>query len=179
MLKQKLLTITGVLGILACGACFLPTPSGHRPPLRPQLSGVRSIRVQVQDVSQAPHFDPTDFASALAEAINAQGHRTWAQAQADPGNEDAVLQIKVLKETAQQDPAHSTGTEEKWYFSVTITATLVRKSQVIWEDKNSMYSFNHRFPPEDFAAIWSEPSVTRWEQSTLAQAVAYNLLHPQ
>jgi len=37
MVEKKLLTLAGVVGILACGACFLPPLPQHEPPPPPAL----------------------------------------------------------------------------------------------------------------------------------------------
>src|SRR5208283_5679577 len=109
MLRKKLLTIACVVGILACGACFMPSPN-QSPPVRPpipisppkrtDLSGIRMILVEVTNTSGTHHVDPQAFSRMIASVYNEHTHPLYPRAytQGAPKPDDAVLQVTIMKE---------------------------------------------------------------------------------
>jgi len=110
MLKKKLLTIAGVLAILACGACLMPPLPQHHAALPPGLSSVHNIAVDVEDRTASHLFDPPAMSNATASNFN----ELWSEfpVRANPFSartpSDAVLKIAVLRKTASCTP-HDNG----------------------------------------------------------------------
>lgn len=109
MVKKKLLTLTAVVGILACGACFLPNLPQKKAPLPPPLSSVHKIAIQVEDGTASNLFDPLIMSKATADNFN----RLWkdfpvqAEAFNAGGPSDATLRITVLHKTASCIPGNN------------------------------------------------------------------------
>jgi hypothetical protein len=106
MVKKKLLTLAGVVGILACGACFLPPLPQKKAPLPPALSSVHEIAVQVEDGAAGNLFDPVIMSSATASNFNRilMDYQVRAEAYNTGGHGDAVLRITVLNKTTSCVP---------------------------------------------------------------------------
>jgi hypothetical protein len=106
MLEKKLVTLACAVGILACGACFLPPLRDPAPPLPPALASVHIIAIQVEDGTASNLFDPLIMSSATAINFN----RLWnefplrAEASNAGGPSDAALRIAVLRKTASCIP---------------------------------------------------------------------------
>jgi len=101
MLKQKLLTIAGVVGILACGACFLPPIPQRKAPLPPALASVHRITIQVEDGTAGKLFDPLVMSNATARNFNELWREFPVRADAvnTGGSSDATLRITVHSRT--------------------------------------------------------------------------------
>jgi hypothetical protein len=106
MVKKKLLTLAGVVGILACGACFLPPLPQKKAPLPPALSSVHEIAVQVEDGAAGNLFDPVIMSKATADVFNQfwMDYQVRAEAYNTGGHGDAVLIITVLNKTTSCVP---------------------------------------------------------------------------
>jgi RNase P/RNase MRP subunit p29 len=106
MVKKKLLTLAGVVGILACGACFLPPLPQKKAPLPPALSSVHKIAVQVEDGTAGNLFDSVIMSSATASNFNRilMDYQVRAEAYNTVGHGDAVLRITMLNKTASCVP---------------------------------------------------------------------------
>src|SRR5271168_4638715 len=104
MLVKKLITLACAVGILACGACFLPPPRMHTPPptVPPNLLGINRIRVVASNTSPTQHLDAAQLSLWLANQISGQARNatiTGFSAQ-QAKNEDAVLEVTILNESA-------------------------------------------------------------------------------
>ena len=104
--KKKLLTLVGVVGILACGACYLPPLPQHKYPLPPALSSVHKIAVQVEDGAAGNLFDPLIMSKATADNFNAlwQEFPVRAETFNAGGPSDTTLRITVLRKTVSCTP---------------------------------------------------------------------------
>jgi hypothetical protein len=106
MIEKKLLTLAGVLGILACGACFLPPLPQKKATLPPALASVHRIAIHVEDGTGGKLFDPVIMSNATADNFNQLWQEFPVQAAAfnDGGPSDAALRISVLRKTASCKP---------------------------------------------------------------------------
>jgi hypothetical protein len=178
MLREKLLTIACAVGILACGACFLPPidspPHPTAPPLREALRGIKTIRVVVDDASEAHTLDPSELASCIAGALRSRVWRTHVELedQETPQAGDAVLHIKLIKVTSTTDP----GTNEMarlWFLEVALSATLIdAHGQTIWQQNHPPYDLRIDSQSDNPTAVWKEPQVRAW----LSYGVSDNVL---
>jgi hypothetical protein len=166
MLKKKLLTIAGVLGILACGACFLPPihtgPPAPPPPPRPiQIpADVQAVRVVVIDNSIPAQIDTQSIAASVADFINRtrSGHGIAAHAGKEAA--DADLEIAIAGENATLIKAWPSDGTESWSFSFRLTVLLVRNgNKVVSQRPNLPVQFQVVLPPQHPADVWSIPEV--------------------
>lgn len=142
MLRKQLITLAAILGILGCGACFLPNlvdrdPIPPPPPLTIDLHGVHTIGVTVSDDSKASLLDPAMLAQRVAEYGNFRSRDTKVKFRVhrDGENEDAQLKIAILKESAVKIPQTAPGTAQKWALRLVISSTLTaRDGRVIWQE---------------------------------------------
>ncbi len=159
MLKKKLLTIAGVLGILACGACFLP-PIHTRPPapLPPPIrlpEDIHTVRVVVSDNSIPAQIDTQAIANSVAEYINLidGGQGASAHAGGEPG--DSELEIAIANEDASLEKVFPDGTES-WTFHFIFAVVLVRSNgKIVSQKPNVPVEFQLMLPPKHPADIWS------------------------
>jgi hypothetical protein len=164
MLRKKLLTLACALVLVMCGGCFLPpvmVPGPKRPtppPLRQVWQGIHSVRVVATNVSDAHHLDGEALAITVANRINwmAQGTGIKAFASGQPAREQAVLVLKVEKESATASPATSTQTPNAWSFSIGTSASLTdRNGQVLWQEVEPAVLFQNSFPQDSSIDIWT------------------------
>jgi hypothetical protein len=101
MIEKKLLTVAGVAGILACGACFLPPLPHKKAPLPPALASVHRITIQVEDGTTGNLFDPLIMSNATASNFNELWRDFPVRADAVNAGEssDAALRITVHRKT--------------------------------------------------------------------------------
>jgi|ERR1035438_1476691 hypothetical protein len=171
MVEKKLITLACAIGILACGACFLPPLPEHRPPPPPPLpqrlalAGIQSIRVSVTNTSELHRLNPSDLARAVTKSINEQVNETGVSAYDQRYAGDAVLEIQVLSESSKPFPSGQKG----MVFEVTISATLTRKGgDVMWRETSVAYPIACFFAQADSSDVRNEPSVRNWVMSTLS-----------
>jgi len=101
MVRKKLLTLAGAVGILACGACFLPPLPQQKEPLPPPLASMHRIVIYVEDGTADNLFDPVIMSGATASNFNRiwVDYRVRAETSNAGGDRDAVLRITVLSKT--------------------------------------------------------------------------------
>ncbi|HTV16565.1 MAG TPA: hypothetical protein VMD92_15850 [Acidobacteriaceae bacterium] len=169
--RKKLLTASSVVGLLACGACFLPPP---RPPRMHPL-GSESVYVKVTDLSQPPLVDGDAFGRSVAQDINAKTHRPTARCGGEVTSDDAVLQVFLIRETATAGPS-SPGAFE-WTLTFTTYATLSAPSGA---SPSQLPSHLHRWKgslPESAPELaWRDPKVRYWLDN-VANEVSLSLVY--
>jgi hypothetical protein len=185
MLKKKLLTAVCALGILACGACFLPPLPERRPtapplPVYARWRQIHSVRVVAMDVSDSHHLYGDDLAMKVANRINwtagANGIRAFASHQ--PANEDAVMEFKVEKESATPWTVQSTQKQRTWSFSIGVSVSLTdRNGLVRWRDAEPAILFRAGFPPDSSIDIWKQAGFNESLPEFLGDRVAHLALY--
>lgn len=141
MHRKKLFTVACALGILACGACFLPPPRPAAPPLAPDLRASRRIRVEAANTSPTQHIPPQRFGSTLVGRMNDRLARAdiKARTNTEPKTGDAVLHIEILQESVTSKPAPSYPKQAGvvFNFSVVFNGTLTAANgAVVWHVTN-------------------------------------------
>ena len=170
MLEKKLVTLGCAVGILACGACFLPPLPQHEPlppPVRLDLKGIQRIRVEVSNNSESHHLDPNALAGWIEIRINTQargaGVKAFSQKTPASADADAVLQVTVLSETLAPDRPESTDGGEQWNVQVSLSAVLTKNDgQVVWRESNGDYRFLRSDARVDAADFWNGPGLKNW-----------------
>ena len=157
MNRKKRLTLAGVVGILACGACGFP-PLQPKTPLPPALVSVHTIAVKVEDGTNNNLFDSRTMSNATAENFNKFWHfPAHAIAFNAEESSDAVLKITVHSNTVSCK-AESKGKQDgyclyKMLVSVTLTAAdgriLKSNPQAL---SRFVVSYHGNSPPEDLNA---------------------------
>jgi hypothetical protein len=185
MLVKKLLTVACALGILACGACFLPPiPAPRHPapptPVQAGLHGIHRIRVVATNVSDSRHLNADELAMEVANRINwlARDTGITASASSQTGDEEAVLEVKIDKESATPSTVFSTEKVEAWSFSIEVSTTLMdRGGRILWQDVDPADSFLVTFPRDPSGDIWSRPGRDVSVPQFVARRVAYRALY--
>jgi hypothetical protein len=170
MLRKKLLTIACVVGILGCGACFLPPVNSTPhypppPPIREELRGIKAIRVFVDDASGAHTVDTSEVASCVAGNLDERAGQTHIKNEdrKTPRPGDAVLQITLQKVTTTQNPPAQQENERRWSLELTIDATLTgANGETLWEQKSQSYRDDGYFQSNDPVKIWKDSGVSLW-----------------
>lgn len=177
MLKKKLLTMAGVLGILACGACFLP-PVRERPPTPvPELAGIHTIRVEVTEKVNPGHLNVDRLARAAARELNDEAAKSGITAETGSGPADAVLAIEVINETSSQSMVHGKPVANSWHFMFIWNATLTTPDGTIhWQAKSQLTQFEHRFSIAPIGDPWNDRAVSQEAADMFRVSIAPNLL---
>jgi hypothetical protein len=185
MVRKKLLTLVCVLGILACGACFLPAPPPVRRPPPPRVStldlrGIHAICVTVTNPSNPGKIDPIALGQWIADAINLQKGpdlpHAYGDPQATPG--DAVLQVTVLEESVTSEPANRTQSLSRLEFQMVMGTTLTSPNgAVLWHEADERY--HAASEPFDTAAIdaLKDSRFAAWVQHRICNAFASHMLY--
>ncbi len=187
MLEKKLITLGCAVGILACGACFLPPLPQHEPmppPVRLDLQGIRRIRVEVTNESQSHDLDPNALANWIEIRIDSQARRagvkTFSQRDHASVDADAVLKVAVLDESALPVRMRSNGSDEDWNFQVNISGVLTKKNgQVVWRETDGNYQFSHELTSLAAADILSQPDVRNWLTLAVGRRLVARMLNAQ
>jgi hypothetical protein len=143
MLKKKLLTIAGVLGILACGACFLP-PIHNGPPTPPPPppihvpKNIHRVRVIVTDNSIPAQIDTQVMANAVVKYINLLSSSDGIAAHAGGEPADADLAIAIANEDAVLKQVEPSDSSESWLFQFTFSESLKNASGNILKQRTNI-----------------------------------------
>lgn len=186
MLRKKLLTVACVVGILACGACFLPPgdngpsypppPPPSAPQLRTELHGVKAIRVVVDDATEAHFLDASQVARAVSAHLleqASQSHISLEKGETlQPG--DALLRIILQSTTAVPHNPVAGNPARVWQFHLIYTATLTDASgKTVWQRKEQPYAHMYELQVNDPADVWTTPEV----QGRFPNAFGSNVVH--
>jgi hypothetical protein len=167
MVSKKLITLACAAGIVACGACYLPSPhEPPPPPLRIDLSGSEAIRVEVTNASATHHFNPADLSRWIAASINAQRRAGIPPARA--GGEavegDAVLRVSLVDESLVSAPT-TQGSSNAVQVQLTLDATLTRPDgAIVWQERKHPYRSNGDYILSASGDSWVWKSVRFWVQ---------------
>jgi hypothetical protein len=177
MVEKKLLTLACAVGILACGACFLPPLPEHQPPPpRIELQGIQSIRVAAANVSELHHIDPSALAKAVANSIELRARETGvnATAQGSAGPADAVLAITVLSESA----ILSLSSNKRLSLLINVSATLTRQDgAVIWRETDAAYQFSYSLRSDDSEDVWQSAFLRTWVTNMLSTRIVNRMFY--
>lgn len=170
MVRTKLITLACAVGILACGACFLPPPpQPPPPPLRIDLRGSRAIRVEVTNTSATRHVDPDDMSRWIVASINAQRREgiPAARAGGEPAEGDAVLRVSILAESLVSRPT-TQGPSNAVQIQLTIDATLTRPDgAIVWQEREHPYRSNGDYILSSSGDSWIWKSEKAWVHYSL------------
>lgn len=180
MLEKKLLTLACALGILACGACFLPPLPEHRPPAPPPpiaSLGVNNICVSVTNRSDAPHIDPAVFAGRVIVNINRRSPAGAPRARFCGGaSPDATLQISIAGESVALEQSNPPSANLRYTFHLRIDATLVTPDgAVLWTDSRPDYQSNTLTLPGS-ANPWKSPGFDAWVHHQVCDRLVSRML---
>jgi len=182
MIGKKFLTLACAAGILATGACFLPPLPEHHPTSPPpliDLAGIKTIRVEVLNQATVPHLVPSEVAEGVATRLNNRRRETGARAVVQPGtgNEDAVLSITILSESAAEAGTATQAGTRRWSLRSWVSATLTRRDgKVVGQLTNTPYSTPFIFTEPDAADVWKDPSAHLRFTNMLSNWLVYSLL---
>lgn len=163
MLKKKLLTIAGVVGILACGACFLP-PIHNGPPAPPppppiQIpKDIHTVRVVVTDNSIPAHIDTQAMANSVAKYINLLNSRNGISAHAGGDPAAADLIIALSNETGTLKQVEPSDSSESWLYEFTFSESLKKADGEILKQRTNLpvrvsYTLPAKLPDD----VWNVP----------------------
>jgi len=166
MQVKKLITVAGALGILACGACFLPPPERRPPPpLIPALQGVKTIVVVATNSSSTHHIDTDRLAAALAKQINSRHGDTKIRGLVGTaaGPADATLSVNIREESATSAYVDKSGRTTLWTFEPKVSAKLTgADGQILWQEKEQVHQVKEAFATNDEADAWRRFSKLEW-----------------
>jgi hypothetical protein len=180
MLAKKLITIAGALGILACGACFIPVQP-ERPPLPPQradLQGVHSIHVVVRNISKGHHLNSDELERQIADDINSWSRSTSVRAHTVDGvkGEDAVLDVDILSESASEESSTNPDPVHPWDMSFSFSATLAKTDgEVIWRETAVSCSFTRAYANMNADTALDGANVRYWANYFISRKLIYEM----
>jgi hypothetical protein len=187
MLEKKLLTLGCAVGILACGACFLPPLPEHQPPpppVRLDFHGIRKIRVEVINNAAAHGIDPDALGGWIEFGIKTQaraaGVKAFSQTESANKDADAVLHVNVLSETAVPVNLDSSGSDKQWNFQVNLSAVLAKKDgTVIWGESDGDYRFSRRDARMGAPEFLNRPDLRNWLTLAVGQRLVARMLNAE
>lgn len=172
MLKQKLITLAGTLGILACGACFRDT---YKPPPPPALAkeGIRNLRVVLIDVTEQHRINLPVLAGLVVLDLNDQGRSAGVRATArDNPRADAILEVTIHSLSAAPQTTSASDERQSWGFTAQTSATLRRiNGEVIWRSRTLTQSPRLDSYTRDEEAMWKDPIT----QGALLREIGFSL----
>jgi hypothetical protein len=155
MWQPKVLTVAGVMVILACGACFLPPIPPPRPRVPPHLAGVTILAIQVEDGSGSDPFQEESMSRETATQFN----RLWQEYPVHaipwkPGITcDEVLRITVLSKSIL--PSQTSGGRQPLELEIVADFSIIAPSGVLlWQQPAKKVRFTHWFQAAPPAPIW-------------------------
>jgi len=182
MLEKKLVTLACAVGILACGACFLPPLPEHvptPPPVQLDLRGIHRIHVAVENASATHHLDADRLASWIAVRTQSQARGKKLTAFSGPSapDQDGELKVTVLTESASPgQKGYKKGTVG-WTFEVSVSAELRNSAGVtVWRENSGHYQFEHDEKPGDAAAAWADNDLSDWLMADVGNRLVFRML---
>ena len=182
MRREKLVTATCALGILACGACFLPPPGPRAtaPPRRIDLGRNPEICVVVTNQSATHHIDPDVFARSIIDAINdgskPRGLRARLCEGRGPG--EALLQVSLLNETAVPRAYPQSSDFAWWTFMAKINATLAASDgAVVSHLTNEPFRSNGSTHVQNSDDPWLSPGAETWIRRGFSASLVRRMLN--
>lgn len=168
MWQPKVLTVAGVLTILACGACFLPPIPPPRPRVPPPLTGVTVLAIQVEDGSGSEPFQDEPIIRQTATQFN----RLWQEYPVHaipwkPGITcDEILRITVLNKSIV--PGQTSGGKQSLELEIVADFSIIAPSGVLlWQQPAKKVRFTQWFQPA--------PPAPSWKLREALNGTAYNL----
>lgn len=180
MLEKKLLTVVCVLGILLCGACFLPKLPEHQPPAPPPpiaSLGVHSICVSVTNRSESRHIDPAALTDWVIEGINRHTQAGWPKAfRCDSGKSDAMFQVSIASESVTSEQNNPASPLLRYIFHLQIDSALVTPDgTIIWKESDRNYQSDTRTLAASIDP-WKSPNFDYWVHSQVCYRLVSRML---
>jgi hypothetical protein len=187
MIEKKLVTLGCAVGILACGACFLPPLPERKPPPPPVLldfKGIQKIRLEVSNASESHHLDPEALAGWIEFRIDSDARRAGVKAfsQKNPAsaNADGVLKVNIVSETAAPQQGGASVAGEDWTFQIRLSAVLTKKDgEVVWSEPDGDYRFSERHAATSAGDILIYPEVRNWLTLGIGRQLVWRMLNGQ
>ena len=177
MRQKKLLTAACFLGILACGACFLPEPHAPPPPLPPALAAVHKLAIQVKDATGEKQPDTTQISDATVRQFN----RLWSDYPIravpfhDAKSAEALLTILILRETASCSAGRNGAQFCMFDLQVSFSVT-GNDGRVLLSKPSGDAQFGHRVNGRVPPAAWNTDEYRLGAASTLAMKAGLKIL---
>ncbi len=178
MLKQKLITLAAILGILACGACF---QEHYTPPPPPPIvaEGLSNVGVVVSDLTESHRLNSAALAAALAQnfSLRFRDDRLSAHAAHRP-EEDGFVEVKILSVTAAKHPDLAPNGEQWWSFEVKTVASLTRSNgQVLWQGAEATDSRQLNSYATEEEEMWRDPFIQSQLLRSIGARIAYTVAY--
>jgi hypothetical protein len=177
MHRRKLLTVACALGVLACGACFLPPLREPPPPLPPSLAAVRTIAVQIEDSSAHDLIHEAPMSAAVASNFN----RLWAEfpvralPYVEAGRYDAVLKVTIIQKTVSGgSTSHG---NQLWTFEILASLALTASDgRILQSETNQRSRFGFSSKIGLAPGTWNSAPIRNQAAYALAMTVGDRLL---
>jgi hypothetical protein len=157
--QKQAVTLLGAIGILACGACFVPSHYPPPPPPPHVTEGVKSQR----DRSAPNRLDLAALTGVILVDMNrrnAQTHLSAYPAEKSPSEVDATLQVEILSVSATPQTAPEDSGQQKWQFAIQTSSILTRQNgQVLWRSTINPVSPTLESYAHDSEAMWKDPII--------------------
>jgi hypothetical protein len=159
MVRKQLITLAAILGILGCGACFLPEHYTPPPPPPIVTEGLKNLRVVVRDESKTPRLNTSALAEVIAGNLSRRFSREGLSAHlAYRPEEDGVVEVRILSATALKRPSPPPNGQQAWDFAVQSVASLIRPDgQVVWQGVETTDTLGFDSYAQDAESIWGDP----------------------
>ena len=161
MLWKQLLTMACAVGILACGACFLPPRYTPQPPPAIFSENVKRLRIVVVNQTESRHLDPSALAEVLAGKIDIFAAGAHVSSHIDGAlnsAEDSVLQVQILSESAELQSSPSRNGLALWKFQIKTSASLTNASGIpLWRGKEFLNLDVSPSYATDAETMWKDP----------------------
>jgi hypothetical protein len=180
MAGKKLLTLACAVGILACGACFLPPLPPPKPKPGIYLHSIRSIGVSVRNETESHHVNPSLLQQAAVMHINllTNGIQVNAVGQGPVASDDAVLEVAIVNERVSEFPPSHPGGCRELEFQISVYATLTRKDgRVMWQETNDQQTVSACLTRAEPSDAWNDQAQQFWLMDTVGKRLAYHMFY--
>jgi hypothetical protein len=177
MLPKRVFVLACALAIVGIGACFLPPQHVSPPPLPPYLAQVRTISIQVQDISGKDLIDGDAMSRAVASKFTDlwKEYSVSAKAFQSSTHSDATLKLTLTQKSASLfSTDHG---KQVWKFELTSSSTLTASDgRLLWQKQNQNSPFlvwhDNGLPPGG----WNSRIVMKQAADSLAMYLGQNIL---
>jgi hypothetical protein len=185
MLRKQLITLAAILGILSCGACFLPDLVDRTPPEPPpaiviNLRGIREVAIYVACEPQPSHLRCSGIAGHARASLNSMRPHTGvgAHLKSDGGTDDAALEISAIEGVVVPDGPLVAGKEVEWKLPIHVSARLVKRDgTVVWSEEAGDYSYDLFSREQMPDGVWKNRRLHGWAEEWVGQAVVSEMLY--
>lgn len=178
LLRKQLTALAAVVSILGIGACFVPIEHSVPRPLPPELTGTRTLGIQVEDRSSESPLDSASLSALTASRFNNLWSEFPIHAESSAGTAETTLKIQLTAKSIDAGGLTQDRQKRVFFYGVSSTATLLAANgRILKQQPLRPMVFSFWFAANATPLPWTARSVRSALAYNLAMAAGDAILH--